>query len=95
MGSGCWALSRGALHRVACAPSAATAAAAAWSSAFRSGGGAPLVRAQVEHAGQAARFENARGPLSERQSAAVLASLKGKSGDIDVLEKQILLDMGI
>jgi cardiolipin synthase len=47
------------------------------------------------HAGQAARFENARGPLSQRQSAAVLANLKGKSGDIDILEKQIVLEQAI
>jgi cardiolipin synthase len=47
------------------------------------------------HAGQAARFENASGPLSERKSAAVLAALKRKSGDIDMLEKQIALEQAI
>jgi len=47
------------------------------------------------HTAQAARFESARGPLSERQNAAVLASLKGKSGDIDILEKQIVLEQAI
>jgi cardiolipin synthase len=47
------------------------------------------------HAGQAARFENARGPLSVKQNAAVLASLKGKSGDIDILETQIVLEQAV
>jgi len=47
------------------------------------------------HAGQVASFENARGPLSARQGAAVLAELKRKSGDIDVLEKQIVLEQAI
>ncbi len=40
---------------------------------------------------QAARFESARGPLSAKRGAAILAELKRKSGDIDILEKQIAL----
>jgi len=47
------------------------------------------------HAGQAAKFEDARGPLSAKKSAAVLAELKRKSGDIDILEKQIALEQAI
>ncbi len=47
------------------------------------------------HTAQAVRFENARGPLSSKQSAAVLADLKRKSGDIDILEKQIALEQAI
>ena len=47
------------------------------------------------HTAQAARFENARGPLSARQSAAILAELKRRSGDIDILEKQIALEQAI
>ena len=47
------------------------------------------------HTAQAVRFENARGPLSEKQSAAVLAGLTRKSGDIDILEKQIALEQEI
>ena len=47
------------------------------------------------HTAQAVRFENARGPLSEKQSAAILAGLKRKSGDIDILEKQIALEQEI
>src|ERR1035437_5600031 len=47
------------------------------------------------HAGQTARFENARGPLSTQKSAAILAQLKRKSGDIDILEKQIALEQAI
>jgi len=49
----------------------------------------------AHHAGQAARFENARGPLSREKSAAILARLKSKSGDIDILEKQIALEQAI
>jgi len=47
------------------------------------------------HAGQTARFENARGPLSAQKSAAILAQLKQKSGDIDILEKQMALEQAI
>jgi len=47
------------------------------------------------HTAQAARFENARGPLSAKNSAAILAELKRKSGDIDILEKQIALEQAI
>jgi len=49
----------------------------------------------ARHAGQAASFENARGPLSAQQSAAVLAKLQRKSGDIDILEKQIALEQAV
>ena len=49
----------------------------------------------ARHAGQEARFENARGPLSAQKSAAILAQLKRKSGDIDILEKQIALEQAI
>lgn len=48
-----------------------------------------------QHAGQAARFENARGPLSRQKSAAVLAALKQKSGDLDILDKQIALEQAV
>lgn len=47
------------------------------------------------HAGQAARFENARGALSKQRSAATLAELKRKSGDLDILDKQIALEQSI
>jgi len=47
------------------------------------------------HEAQAVRFENARGPVSAQKSAAVLAELKRKSGDIDILEKQIALEQAI
>ena len=49
----------------------------------------------ARHAGQAASFENARGPLSAQQSAAVLAKLQRKSGDIDILEIQIALEQAV
>ncbi len=44
---------------------------------------------------QAAQFENARGPLSKARSAAIVAELKRKSGDLDVLDKQIALEQAI
>jgi cardiolipin synthase len=47
------------------------------------------------HRGQAVRFENAIGALSAPKSAAILAELKQKSGDIDILEKQIVLEQSI
>ena len=47
------------------------------------------------HTVQAARFENARGPLSAKRSAAIVAALKRKSGDIDILDKQIALEQAI
>jgi cardiolipin synthase len=49
----------------------------------------------ARHTGQAARFESASGPLSAQKNAAILAGLKLKSGDIDILEKQIALEQGI
>jgi len=47
------------------------------------------------HTAQAVRFEIARGPLSAKRNAAILAELKRKSGDIDILEKQIALEQAI
>ena len=44
---------------------------------------------------QAARFESARGPLSAKRSAAIVAELKRKSGDLDILDKQITLEQEI
>ncbi|HEX3096574.1 MAG TPA: phospholipase D-like domain-containing protein [Usitatibacter sp.] len=44
---------------------------------------------------QSARFENARGPLSAKRSAAIVAELKRRSGDLDVLDKQIALEQEI
>ncbi len=56
----------------------------------------PDTNALIErHAGQTARFEDARGALSRVKSAAILAELKRKSGDIDILEKQIALEQAI
>ena len=47
------------------------------------------------HSAQAARFESARGPLSARQNAAVLAELTRKSGQLDILDRQIALEQAI
>jgi cardiolipin synthase len=49
----------------------------------------------ARHKAQAVRFENARGPVSVQKSAAILAELKRRSGDIDILEKQIALEQAI
>ncbi len=47
------------------------------------------------YATQAARIENARGPLSAQKSAAIIAELKRKSGDLDILDKQVALEQEI
>jgi cardiolipin synthase len=49
----------------------------------------------ARHAGQAARFENASGPLSEEKNTAILDALKRRSGDIDILEKQLAIEQAI
>ena len=62
------------------------------------GGCATLPDASVHlerHTGQAARFATASGPVSVKKSAAIVAELKRKSGDIDILEKQIALEQAI
>lgn len=48
-----------------------------------------------QHAGQKARFENASGAVSEKSNASILMALKRKSGDIDILDKQIALEQSI
>src|SRR3990172_7536503 len=47
------------------------------------------------HTVQTAQFESARGPLSARQNAAILARLKSKAGDLDILEKHIAVEEAI
>lgn len=47
------------------------------------------------HKAQAARFESARGAISAQKSAAIIADLKSRSGDIDILDKQIALEQAI
>ncbi len=47
------------------------------------------------YATQAAKIENARGPLSAQKSAAIIAELKRKSGDLDILDKQVALEQEI
>lgn len=49
----------------------------------------------ARHAGQVASFETASGPLSVQKAAAILAELKRKSGDIDILDKQIALEQAV
>jgi len=44
---------------------------------------------------QSARFESARGPLTAKQSAAIVAELKRRSGNLDILDKQIALEQEI
>ena len=47
------------------------------------------------HAGQQGRFESARGPISAKRSAAIVEQLKRRSGDLDILDKQIALEQAI
>ena len=47
------------------------------------------------HNTQAANFENARGPVSAKRSAAIFAELKRRSGDLDILDKQMALEQAI
>ena len=49
----------------------------------------------ARHAGQQARFETALGPLSAKRSAAIVEQLKSRSGDLDILDKQIALEQAI
>lgn len=45
--------------------------------------------------GRPATLEGARGPLSAQRSAAILAELKRKTGDIDILEKHVAIEQEI
>jgi cardiolipin synthase len=47
------------------------------------------------HSAQSAQFDSASGPLSAARSAAIVAGLKRKSGDLDILDKQIALEQAI
>lgn len=44
---------------------------------------------------QSVWFENARGPVSDKQSAALLAALKRSAGNLDVLDKHMALEQSI
>jgi len=89
--TGGWrAILTGALRRAGVAAAALCLLAAAGCATL------PNTDAVIErHSGQVARFENARGPLSAKRSAAVLAELKRRSGDIDILDKQIALEQSV
>ncbi|MDD5470655.1 MAG: cardiolipin synthase [Sideroxydans sp.] len=47
------------------------------------------------HTTQAARFESASGSVSRQRSAAIVTELKRKSGDLDILDKQLALEQAI
>jgi cardiolipin synthase len=49
----------------------------------------------ARHSAQEANFETARGPVSAKRNAAILAALKRKSGDLDLLDKQMALEQAI
>ncbi len=49
----------------------------------------------ARHTGQAVRFDDARGPISEQKAAAILAQLKQNSEALDILDKQIALEQAI
>jgi cardiolipin synthase len=44
---------------------------------------------------QASHFQNAWGPLSRKKSAAIVAQLKRANGDLDILDKQTVLEQQI
>ncbi|MBC7786039.1 MAG: cardiolipin synthase B [Methylophilaceae bacterium] len=44
---------------------------------------------------QAAQFESARGAVSTKRSAAIVAELKRTAGDLDILDKQIALEQEV
>jgi cardiolipin synthase len=46
-------------------------------------------------AASSAEFKNAWGPVSERTSAAIVARLKRKSGDLDILDRQIAIEQAV
>ena len=49
----------------------------------------------ARHAGQTVKFENANGPVSAARNAALLAELKRKSPNLDILEKHVALEQAI
>jgi len=49
----------------------------------------------ARHSAQEASFETARGPVSVKRNAAILAALQRKSGDLDILDKQMALEQAI
>ena len=49
----------------------------------------------ARHSTQQANFETALGPVSAKRNAAILASLQRKSGDLDILDKQMALEQAI
>jgi len=56
----------------------------------------PDTKALIQHhSTQAANFENARGPISAKRSAAIFAELKRSSGNLDILDKQMALEQAI
>src|SRR4051812_8008732 len=49
----------------------------------------------TRYARQSAKFKNALGPLSEKKSAAIIAKLNGRGGDLDILDRQLTLEQEI
>lgn len=49
----------------------------------------------LRHRRQAAEFKSAWGPIPARTSAAILARLKKKTGDVDILDRQVVLEQAI
>lgn len=65
---------------------------------FLVGGCASLPDTQfltARYTNQAAKFEGARGPISAKRSAAIVAELKRNAGVLDILDKQIALEQEI
>ncbi len=52
----------------------------------------PNVDALLDRPASSVRFQTAAGPLSEKKSAALLAALKRKAGDTDILDKHVAVE---
>ncbi|MCM2341406.1 phospholipase D-like domain-containing protein [Rhodoferax sp.] len=49
----------------------------------------------ARHSAQETNFETARGPVSAKRNAAILAELQRKSGNLDILDRQMALEQAI
>ena len=49
----------------------------------------------ARHSAQEANFETVLGPVSAKRNAAIMAELQRKSGDLDILDKQMALEQAI
>src|SRR5687767_12991643 len=68
----------------------------AWASMIAGCGSLPDTQFLTrQYTTEAARFQNAWGPLPAKSSAALMAELKRKAGDLDILERQAALEQAL